>query len=83
MQRWEYQVIVRARTVLVRAPASLSRDVVNKELSDWQPDSENMLATLADMGASGWELVSVYPRSSTHPSPVTTEEVWIFKRPRE
>lgn len=83
MQRWEYQIVMRARTVAVRGPSGFTHSAGNKEISDWAPDSAGMHTQLAALGDEGWELVNVYPRVSAHPSPATTEEIWVFKRPKE
>jgi hypothetical protein len=49
----------------------------------WNISGDAMLATLADSGTQGWELVSVYPRSSLPEfKGMTSEEIWVFKRPK-
>jgi hypothetical protein len=70
MQAWEYKVMHRQRQVRGGAVGS------------WD---SNVIQQLPDLGAAGWELVAVVPRSSEG-SPanagVTTDELWIFKRPK-
>lgn len=40
------------------------------------------MAELATLGASGWELVTVSPQAGHHGAAgLTTDEVWVFKRP--
>ena len=68
--QWEYWVVTRARAFNVNGGA-------------WNISGDAMLATLADAGAQGWELVSVYARSSLPEyKGMTSEEVWVFKRPK-
>ena len=50
----------------------------NSSTSKW---SDN-LDWLPELGAEGWELVSVVTRSESRAwSGFTTEELWVFKRP--
>ncbi|MCC6936111.1 MAG: DUF4177 domain-containing protein [Thermomicrobiales bacterium] len=72
MQRWEYRVFHRQRTV-----------TLGEVSSGWD---ENVVAMLPELGAAGWELVTVLPRSSTGGAVnagMTTDELWIFKRPQQ
>lgn len=71
MQRWEYKVFHRQRTV-----------AMGEVTSGWD---ENVVGMLPELGDEGWELVTVLPRSSSGGAPnagVTTDELWIFKRPK-
>ncbi|RIK42483.1 MAG: hypothetical protein DCC58_10950 [Chloroflexi bacterium] len=66
---WEYWVVTRSRNFATDGGA-------------WNISGDAMLATLADAGAQGWELVSVYPRQSlVNYKGMTSEEIWVFKRP--
>ncbi len=71
MQRWEYRVFHRQRTV-----------AMGEITSGWD---ENVVGMLPELGDEGWELVTVLPRSSSGGATdagVTTDELWIFKRPK-
>jgi hypothetical protein len=69
MQPWEYRTIHR------------SRDLNDGATGDWDDDVESKLP---ELGAEGWELVAIVPRSSAgrpvHAG-VTSDELWVFKRP--
>lgn len=70
MQKWEYKIILRQRHTGL--------------FSNWEWDND-IEAILPELGEEGWELVSVVPESSAwgeNNSGVTTEEKWVFKRPR-
>lgn len=70
MQAWEYKVIHRQRQV--RAGAVDSWDT-------------NVISQLPRLGAEGWELITILPRSSEGGAPsagVTSDELWVFKRPK-
>ena len=66
-QKWEYKYLVRERY---------------KDLDEgkWNVD---LSVVLNQLGLDGWELVNVVPRVgvSQGANPVTTEELWVFKRP--
>ena len=70
MQKWEYKIITCTRR------AGLFSDF------KWDKDMESMLT---ELGEDGWELINVIPESSDwgeNISGTTTEEKWIFKRPK-
>jgi hypothetical protein len=70
MQAWEYRVVHR------------QRQVRGGTVGSWDA---NVIQQLPDLGAAGWELVAVVPRSSEGApanAGVTTDELWIFKRPK-
>lgn len=71
MQRWEYRVFHRQRTV-----------AAGEVTSGWD---ENIVGMLPELGDEGWELVTVLPRSSSGGATnagMTTDELWVFKRPK-
>lgn len=72
MQKWEYKWVFRSRG-----------GKYNKGMDDWNVD---VTAVLPRFGDEGWELVSVVPRSS-YPGDqwagITSEELWVFKRPKQ
>jgi len=60
-----------------------TRDPSPVDKKPWDNDIPNKLARLGD---EGWELVAITPRSSVLGDPFagfTSEELWVFKRPRE
>ena len=68
--KWEYRVFHRTRPVGNSGPGS------------WD---ENVVSQLPQLGDDGWELVSIVTRSSSAGSlvaGVTTDEIWVFKRPK-
>jgi hypothetical protein len=70
-QRWEYHWEYMVRT---HEPSGTG---------EWD---NNITDKLAMLGDQGWELVAIAPRSglnSEHYAGVTTEELWIFKRPKQ
>lgn len=70
MQPWEYKVLHRQRAVM------------SSTIGEW--DSA-VVSQLPQLGGEGWELVAVVPRSSTPGTAsggVTSDELWIFKRPK-
>jgi hypothetical protein len=70
MQPWEYKVLHRVRQI--RAA----------KVSGWD---EPIVAQLPALGEEGWELVTVITRASEPGSisaGVTTDEMWVFKRPK-
>jgi hypothetical protein len=91
MQKWEYMFLVRSRGFSTdkdhpKAPWQVG--------SNWNVDMDKKLAELGDQG---WELVTVSPRSSylggreviggggvtLDYAGYTSEEVWVFKRPKQ
>ena len=73
MQEWEYKCLERAR----------GTGWLN--VGRWDVDLSELSEALADLGTQGWELVAVVPRSSEiglGRAGATTEEVWVFKRPK-
>jgi hypothetical protein len=69
MQPWEYRTIYRER----RLDAGTT--------GEWGADIEQ---ALPELGAEGWELVAIVPRSSAGQpvhAGVTSDELWVFKRP--
>lgn len=68
MARWEYLVRVR------------HRDQGLLKSRKWQDD---IVGELPRLGDDGWELVAISPQAGAMGSQgVTTEEVWVFKRPK-
>lgn len=70
MVKWEYRVFHRTRPVGNSGPGG------------WD---ENVVSQLPQLGDEGWELVSIVTRSSSVGSlvaGVTTDEIWVFKRPK-
>jgi hypothetical protein len=71
MRKWEYATIQRRRDY----------GGLGQEAGDWDLQIEEQLTRLGD---DGWELISVVPGSSVSGDALaglTTEELWIFKRP--
>lgn len=88
MPKWEYKALLRMRNIEPQE----NKQSYYLTVSDWNVDLQTELPKL---GAEGWELVSVVPRSSsgswgangpnTNPwypitGGVTDEELWVFKR---
>ena len=72
MQRWEYFWELRKR--MVRQDGGVS---------GWDND---ITKKLRDFGEQGWELIDISARSDftgSSAAGVTTEELWVFKRPKE
>jgi len=70
MQAWEYKVLHRVRQI--RAG----------RIGGWD---EPIVAQLPALGEEGWELVTVITRASEPgglSAGVTTDEMWVFKRPK-
>jgi hypothetical protein len=78
MQEWEYKIVMRERGLVRSGSSGVGAYVAG----EFHPTGEEMLAQLDALGRDGWELVSVTARQAMHSSPVSNEEVWIFKRPR-
>lgn len=77
--RWEYHVVIRTR--LIRH-ATLGTRAAAEVVSDFNPNGEAMLGLLAELGEQEWELVGISTRTSVDNSPMTSEELWVFKRPK-
>ncbi len=72
MQKWEYKLLFRGRAI---------KDFWTGA-KPWNQDIE---ASLPALGEEGWELVAVVPRSSivgTGAAGFTSDELWVFKRPK-
>lgn len=70
MQAWEYKVLHRVRQIR------------SGRIGGWD---EPIVAQLPALGDEGWELVTVITRSSEPgglSAGVTTDEMWVFKRPK-
>jgi hypothetical protein len=75
MQKWEYRLEIRSR--------NLAAVATGYQAGDWDRSMATLLATA---GEEGWELVSVIARSGLGGegrSGVTTEELWVLKRPKD
>ena len=85
MQKWDYRVVIRNRTILGEDGQSF-RNTTNWNINNMEP-------ALQSLGQEGWELVSAMPQSDfgsqlhNYGGPivagVTTSEIWVFKRPVE
>jgi hypothetical protein len=83
MVKWEYKFVNRLRNT------DVVRGIADCLGSDWTSD---IVKTTVELGDQGWELVSFAPRSSfvgASNDPRTegaawfnTEELWVFKRPK-
>jgi hypothetical protein len=78
MTKWEYKVLMRARAVAEANTGGW------RSGTDWDPP--DFLDQLPKLGQEGWELVTVTPRSGLAHSTqgvagLTTQEIWVFKRP--
>jgi hypothetical protein len=74
MPKWEYRVLIRTRKI--------ARTESGDQIGQWD---KNLIPELPGLGEDGWELVTVISRSSDSAGGrggVTTEEQWIFKRPK-
>jgi len=74
MQKWEYTTITRKRIWKV--------GIGPLESKGWEAD---ITPNIRDLGEQGWELVTVVPRSGwarADYAGFTSEEYWIFKRPK-
>ena len=74
MQKWEYRVLLRQRTI--------TRTEHGDVVGQWD---KNIIPELPGLGEEGWELVTVISRSSdpiAGRGGVTTEEQWVLKRPK-
>ena len=80
LQRWEYKFLYQARGL--KAPGVLGSEYF-RDASSWDP--ANFETKIVNLGKEGWELISVVPRSSfggTIGAGFTSDELWIFKRPK-
>lgn len=84
-QRWEYKFLLRSRGIKGSVSAALgalagaTRDYANA--TEW----EDLEPKAANLGEKGWELVNIVPRSSIAGGAgagFTTDELWVFKRPK-
>jgi hypothetical protein len=90
MQEWEYKTIVRSRTMKGDKDGFWYPQ-------DWNAPYYDMDPILQQLGKEGWELVAISPRSGYGSSlnmyaggsgggpiisGVTTQELWVFKRPK-
>lgn len=85
-QRWEYTFLWRSRGIkgsvgaALGALAGTTRDYANA--TEW----EDLETKAANLGENGWELVNIVPRSSIAGNVgagFTTDELWVFKRPKD
>jgi len=96
---WEYKTIYRGRDFSSTVPnplipaiqqaASINTAQTAGDWAEWYEDgqelkgSPTMTMKLAQLGAQGWELAAISPRSSmtsTWAAGTTTDETWVFKR---
>lgn len=84
MQKWEYRIFLRTRGW------EEVKGRVYMKATDWNAD---IVPVLKEFGEEGWELVAVVPYSSVcggapnmswsrDYAGLTTEEMWVFKRPK-
>jgi hypothetical protein len=89
-QVWEYKSIVRTRGF----PTGNSVDaaVAATDWTQWYEDGQPIaapadpLAKVNQLGAQGWELITITPRSSlasNWTAGTTSDETWLFKRPKQ
>jgi hypothetical protein len=92
MQKWEYLYITRTRgwkkEKLLEGWIKASNWVCTIETATGTQEFpyKYLPEALEKLGDEGWELVSVSPRSSymgQHTAGFTTDEIWVFKRPKE
>lgn len=86
---WEYKTLYRDRDFVQGAATLLSPGSISRTAWRVSEDSAPAVAVdidakLQELGSKGWELVTITPRVSGATSngyaPLTTEELWIFKR---
>jgi len=84
-QRWEYMFLQRSRGIkgsigaALGALAGATRDYA--DATGW----DDLESKASNLGENGWELVSIVPRSSIAGGAgagFTTDELWVFKRPK-
>jgi hypothetical protein len=87
---WEYKSIVRTRAF----PTGNSVDtaVAATDWTQWYEDGQPIpapsdpLAKVNQLGGQGWELITITPRSSLASkwtAGTTSDETWLFKRPKQ
>ena len=94
MQKWEYRTLFRTRGFT--SVETGKKGLFDPQALPWmEPTSwDQSLEILEQLGDEGWELVAVVPRSSylggkqlgdlsLDYAGFTSEELWVFKRPRE
>jgi hypothetical protein len=81
MQQWEYHIVMRTRQIGRAAVNVRDIDRATQVTSDFHPDGPATLAEMQRLGREGWELVGISTRASLLNSPMTSEELWVFKRP--
>ena len=92
---WEYKTIIRQRSWKPPEGLLSGRPLYADNWSEWWEDGASIPGTadmnkkLPELGSSGWELVAVVPRSgmmggagTTDYAGFTSEDLWIFKRPK-
>jgi len=88
-QAWEYKSIVRTRAF--PTGNSVETAVAATEWNTWYEDGQPIaapadpLAKVNQLGGDGWELISITPRSSLASdwtAGTTSDETWLFKRPK-
>lgn len=81
LQRWEYKFLYRERSL--KSDSYFGSTVVVMEAAKWNP--RDLESQVKKLGEEGWELISVVPRSSfggPDEAGFTTDETWVFKRPK-
>lgn len=97
-QNWEYKFLKGERKLLTETNQVGRAEIINKiygkELT-WSEDgkplnnSTDIVVLSNSWGLLGWELVTILPRSlaesakTSGTSGTTTEELWVFKRPKK
>ena len=88
-QKWEYRTLVREHRSMprdreLRTDKPSTDKPVIPHPNAWHVDIANLLPALGD---EGWELVAISSRTSPFTvdgqSGLVTEEVWVFKRPKD
>jgi hypothetical protein len=91
MQKWDYLYIFRSRSWKQTIVGNYqgATDWVNEIYTLGEKKTnpyKDLPNALIKLGEEGWELVAVTPRSShlgEHTAGFTSEELWVFKRPKE
>lgn len=80
--QWEYKIVVRGRDLHRPITSGFTNSAADdtRVKTDFMPSGNEMLETLGQLGREEWELVAITTRASQHNSPMTTEEIWVFKR---
>lgn len=89
-QSWEYRIIITQRSFAAAADPNYPAIHYATAWNSWSEDDKalptpvDMGGKLHELGAQGWELVAVAPRASISGqySGSTTENEWVFKRPK-